>query len=198
MKTSSIILTILGSLWILAIIVGTFVLMKYEYTPGIANKPDTQWPNDSQIPLSKERSTLVMFAHPQCSCTRASIAELGRLIAHCKIQPKSYLLFISPKSMPFGWEKTDLWHSAQTIPGVTVLSDIDGIEAHRFNSVTSGQTMIYDTKGKLIFSGGITGSRGQEGDNLGLNSAILALQAHLEKNQTTSVFGCSLVSSNSK
>ena len=172
--------------------------MNYEHTPGIANKLDTQWPNDSQIPLSKERYTLVMFAHPQCACTRASIAELGRLIAHCKIQPKSYLLFISPKSMPFGWEKTGLWHSAQTIPGVTVLSDINGIEAHRFNSVTSGQTMIYDTKGKIIFSGGITGSRGQEGDNLGLNSAILALQVHPKKNQTTSVFGCSLVSSSSR
>ncbi len=198
MKTSSIVLTTLGALWLLAIVVGTFVLMKYEYTPGIAKIPGSQWPSASQIPLSKDRSTLIMFAHPQCPCTRSSIAELARLIAHCKIQAKAYVLFISPKSMPFGWEKTDLWRSAQIIPGVTVLSDINGIEANRFNAVISGQTMIYDTKGKLIFSGGITASRGQEGDNLGLNSAILALQVQPLKNQTTSVFGCSLVSSNSK
>ncbi len=198
MKTSSIILTILGSLWILAIIVGTFVLMKYEYTPGIANIPGSQWPSDCQIPLSKDRPTLVMFAHPRCPCTRASIAELALLIAHCKIPPKAYVFFISPRSMPFEWEKTDLWRSAQNIAGVTVVSDINGIEARRFNSLTSGQTMIYNEKGKLVFSGGITGGRGQEGDNHGFNLAILALQAHSLKNQTTLVFGCPLISPNSK
>jgi len=198
MKTSSIILTVLGSLWILAVIVGTFVLMKYEYTPGIASRPGNKWPSDSQIPLSKDRSTLIMFAHPHCPCTRASIAELAKLIAHCKIQPEAHVLFISPKSMPFEWEKTDLWRSAKLIPGVSVSSDIDGIEADRFNSLTSGQTMIYSEKGNLTFSGGITGARGQEGDNPGLNSAKLALQLQPLKNQTAIVFGCPLISPNGK
>ncbi len=198
MKIPSILLTILGSLWLVAIPVGTFILMKYEYTPGVANISGNHWPGDSQIALSKDSPTLVMFAHPHCPCTRASIAELARLIAHCKTPPKAYVLFISPKSMPLDWEKTDLWHSAQNIPGVTVLSDKNGIEANRFNSLTSGQTLIYNAKGQLIFSGGITASRGQEGDNAGLNSAIAALQVNPLKNQTTLVFGCSLVNANNK
>ncbi len=198
MKTSTVVLTVLGSLWILAITVGMFILMRYAHTPSLAKTSGDQWPSHSQITLSKTAPTLIMFAHPHCACTRASIAELGKLVVHCKIKPKSYVLFLSPTSMPSDWEKTDLWHAANSVPGATVLSDINGVEAQKFNSYTSGQTIIYNTKGKLIFSGGITGARGQEGDNLGLNSAILSLQENSSKNQTASVFGCSLISSNSK
>ena len=59
----SIIFTILGALWILAIGVGTFVLMQYEYTPGVSNLPSLRWPCDSKICPRKDGPTLIMFAH---------------------------------------------------------------------------------------------------------------------------------------
>lgn len=37
----------------------------------------------------------------------------------------------------------------------------------RFGAYTSGQVMLYDTDRRLAFNGGITGSRGHEGNNKG-------------------------------
>jgi hypothetical protein len=52
---------------------------------------------------------------------------------------------------------------------------------------------LYAPTGKLLFSGGITASRGHEGDNVG-RSAIVSfiLNGHAPVNHTP-VFGCSLL-----
>ncbi len=55
-----------------------------------------------------------------------------------------------------------------------MLRDDDGAEAKRFGAETSGQTLLYDERGTLAFSGGITGSRGHAGDNAG-RASLLAL-----------------------
>ena len=36
--------------------------------------------------------TLVLLAHPQCSCTRASLDELGEALARTRIRPTTYVL----------------------------------------------------------------------------------------------------------
>jgi hypothetical protein len=103
----------------------------------------------------------------------------------------AYVLFVKPEGSADDWEQTDLWQSAASIPGVHVLVD-DGAEALRFHAVTSGQTALYDVAGRLLFSGGITASRGHSGDNAG-RSAIVSLLNSGEAEQTeTAVFGCSL------
>jgi len=109
----------------------------------------------------------------------------------------AYVLFVKPPGSAENWEKTDLWQSAANIPGVSVVVD-DGAEALRFHAVTSGQTALYDVAGRLLFSGGITGSRGHAGDNAG-RSAIVSLLNTGEAEQTeTSVFGCDLYGSHSE
>jgi hypothetical protein len=91
-----------------------------------------------------------------------------------------------------------LWGTASALPNVTVLRDDDGVEAARFGAVTSGQTLLYDANGELIFSGGITGARGHAGDNAG-RRALIALLEHKEPfHRLTSVFGCSLFSRRSE
>ena len=56
------------------------------------------------------RPTLVMLAHPRCTCTRASVGELAELMARAPRRPKAYVVFIKPgRSAPGGWERTDLW-----------------------------------------------------------------------------------------
>jgi hypothetical protein len=86
-----------------------------------------------------------------------------------------------------------LRRSAAEIPGVTVLSDVDGTEARKFGAETSGHTFLFDHLGRLLFSGGITQSRGHAGDNAG-ESAIVSLANTRTSSQTkTFVFGCSLL-----
>jgi glyoxylase-like metal-dependent hydrolase (beta-lactamase superfamily II) len=100
------------------------------------------------------------------------------------------VLFYRPRQFPAGWERTDLWRSAAAIPGVTVLVDPDGLEAERFGAKTSGHVLVYDSAGRLLFSGGITGSRGHEGDNDGSDSVLRLLTHGPPPRRHTLVFGC--------
>jgi hypothetical protein len=91
-----------------------------------------------------------------------------------------------------GWERTDLWDSAAAIPGVHVMSDERGAQARVFGALVSGQTMLYDATGSLLFSGGITGARGHEGDNPSRTALTSMLVGQLTDPIRTPVFGCYL------
>jgi hypothetical protein len=76
---------------------------------------------------------------------------------------------------------------------VRALEDPDGEEARRFGASTSGQTLLYSGKGRLLFNGGITASRGHIGPNDGWDAVVSLLQTGTAKHQTTPVFGCSML-----
>jgi hypothetical protein len=193
MKPSTIVLTILGIFWILAITAWSFTTASYQFSAGSAASPPGRWPLSSRIPLTKDRATLIMLAHPQCPCTHASVAELSRLMSGSRDKVKAYVLFFTPHSLPSHWqEHSALREETEKIPGVTVLDDIDMVEAKRFQAKTSGQTLVYSEKGDLLFSGGITVARGQIGDSIGSRSLTSILESNPTKARTTLVFGCPL------
>jgi hypothetical protein len=182
-----------GALWLFMICTGMGLLWSYERAPGLAAAAPERWPDDSSLRHANGRATLVMLAHPHCPCTRASLGELARLMAQAQGRVTAYVLFAKPPGLPAGWENTDLLTSAAAIPGVTVVRDEEGVEARRFRAATSGQTMLYDAGGGLLFSGGITSARGHEGDNAG-RAAIVSLLTTGEAGQRgTPVYGCPLL-----
>ena len=187
------ILFLLIGLWLCAVGAGLKYLWAYEVSAGTAATPSTVWPEGSQIKRQKGESTLVLLAHPKCPCTRATIGELAILMAHCQGKVSAYVLFYKPAGFPESWEQTDLWQSAAAIPGVTVLADDSGVEAKRFGAATSGQAMLYSETGKLLFAGGITGSRGHSGDNPGRNAIVSLILNGSSDSSTTAVYGCDLL-----
>lgn len=178
--------------WAAVVATGLWFLWGYENAPGEPGKPPRQWPSVSRIQLGRSNPTLVMLAHPRCPCTRASIGELARIMAHGEGRLNAHVLFVRPAGFDDDWERSDLWQSAAGIPGVNVVSDPDGAEAHLFNAATSGQTALYNTEGQLIFSGGITGARGHHGDNAGQSAIIAIVTAAVPERTETAVFGCPL------
>jgi hypothetical protein len=178
--------------WLLLGCGGMWLLQGYENTPGSAAESPQHWPADSRIQPAHDHATLVMLAHPHCPCTRASIGELASIMAHSQGRLSGYVLFIKPEGSSNEWQETDLWQSASSIPGVKVILDPDGREARLFNAATSGQTVLYDPEGRLLFSGGITGSRGHFGDNAGQASIVSLVNAEVPDQTETSVFGCPL------
>jgi hypothetical protein len=143
--------------------------------------------------LDQKHDTLIMFAHPQCPCSRASIEELNRLLARSHGNVAAQVWFFKPAGFPADWTRSDLWRSAAAIPGVTVHDDPDGAQARLFGAETSGYVLLYDPRGQLRFKGGITGSRGHAGDNDG-EDAIVSLLAGQQVNlKQTPVYGCSLL-----
>lgn len=185
-------------LWLFAVSAGLRVLWGYENAPGASAKAPLHWPIESRIQRAQGSATLVMLAHPHCPCTRASIGELALLMAHSQGRVTAYVLFLKPAGFSEQWEKTDLWQSAARIPGVNVLIDDGGSEARRFHAATSGQTMLYDAEGRLLFSGGITGSRGHAGDNAGRSAIVSLLNTGAAERAETFVFGCQLFDANSE
>ena len=183
----------LGSAWIVCVALGIARLTLYQMTPGpsaLAASIDS-----SKLDLAKDRPTLIMFVHSQCPCSSASMEELARLMTQCRDHVSARVLFVNPSGESSQWSHSNLWDSAAAIPCVAVSCDQDGAAAKRLNVQTSGHVLLFDPSGKLLFSGGITDSRGHVGDNAGL-SALIALirDSHAAENLpvTTSVFGCQL------
>ena len=183
---------VLGTIWLAAAVAGLSVLWRYDNTPGEAARAPRQWPALSRLARAADRPTLVMLAHPHCTCTRASLAELAEAIARTRTPPRTYVVFMMPKGFSDGWEQTDLWRTAAALPGVTVVRDDDGREARQFGAATSGQTLLYDERGVMVFGGGVTGSRAHAGDNVGRQSLVALLNHEAAARDATRVFGCPL------
>jgi len=175
------------------VITGLVILVREEFTPVEALPPVTAFPQGSAIHLVSDKPTLLFFAHPLCPCTRASLHELDGLLADTGNKISVIMVFTIPDGIPPDWEQGDLWKAAANIPGLRILRDPGGQEARRFDVKGSGHTLLYSPTGKLLFSGGITPSRGHEGDNPGRSAIVsLVLTGHALVDHTP-VFGCSLL-----
>jgi hypothetical protein len=102
------------------------------------------------------------------------------------------VVFIKPDGVTDDWEQSDLWTMARALPDTTLVVDSAGVEATRFHAQTSGQVVVYDAAGHLLFSGGITGARGHEGDNPGRERVVSLLTTGHAELATAPVFGCAL------
>ena len=176
----------------LVIIVCCTLLLRFEASPGPSAGPARHWPQTTRITRS-DRPALLVFVHPKCPCTRATLAELDRVLARIGDRADAHVLFVRPRGVAAGWERSDLWAIANAIPGVRVDIDEHGAEAKRFGAVTSGHTFLYGPDGRLEFSGGITAARGHAGDNAGEDAIVSVLAAGTSDQANTSVFGCALL-----
>lgn len=177
--------------WGAAVLLGIRGLVDYETAPGTVAAVPKTWPG-SQIPLASDRATLVMLAHPRCPCTRASVAELAQVMAHIDGKVSAHVLFSKPADSGADWEDSALRSAAAAIPGVTVVSDADGAQARQFGAETSGHTLLFSPDGRLLFSGGITASRGHAGDNAGASAIVSIVHGKTADRAETFVFGCAL------
>jgi hypothetical protein len=179
--------------WVAALGYGMQVLFKYETTPGSSGPLTSKWPAGSTVSRQPNKPFLLMVAHPHCPCTRASMEELAQIMAHAPNGVNATVLFVKPSGAGPDWDDTNLRRSAAAIPGVTVLTDENGTEAARFGAETSGHTLVFDADGTLVFSGGITATRGHVGSNAGENAALAALRSQAPDHGRTPVFGCSVM-----
>lgn len=185
-----------GATWIMATSLGFTLLWRYEGHAGSVAHAPVIWPVGTHVIRTPGRPQLVMFFHPRCPCSRASVGELAQIMTHCQGRLTTTVLFVRPEGAAEEWEQTDLCQSAAAIPGVTVISDHSGRESLLFGAETSGQALLYSGSGRLVFDGGITESRGHSGDNEGKSSIISAILRESDPYgslKQTPVFGCPLM-----
>jgi hypothetical protein len=178
-----------GIIWLAVVTVGLALMARYENSPGTVRAVPESFPATGVLQREPGMFSLVMLLHPRCPCSRATIGELEKVMARCGGRVHALVLCFKPEGAADDWAQTDLWRSAAAIPGVKVRVDEGGREAACFGAETSGQALLFDTKGRLLFHGGITAGRGHAGDNAG-SEAVLALVNGAAVRETTAVFGC--------
>jgi AhpC/TSA family len=188
---------VLVVLWLLAVGVGVHALLVYKGKAGDAGRPPEHWPITAGVSLVPNKPLLVMFAHPMCPCTKASIGELEKLVAEAKDRFQAMIVFYEPDEVFREWSHTKSIAMARAIPGVQVMLDQEGKVTRRFKVETSGHTLLYSPEGRLLFSGGITGSRGHIGENAGGDAVLELVQGQHPPgtNIHVPVFGCGLFDS---
>ena len=193
LKKSPVSLSVAIGAWGLAVAAGVLTLGAHAGRPGDAGIPTDRWPKESRIRFDATRPNLLIFLHPRCPCSRASLAELARIVARGRDRLTARAVLLEPSGAPEGWADSDIAREAAAIPGVLTFRDEGGDEARRFGAATSGHVMLYDAAGRLQFSGGITPARGHEGDSLGRDAVIDLIDTDASTSRPCSpVFGCPL------
>jgi len=183
-------LRILAAGWLALVSTGMVLLAAYKGTPGVVAPSPRHWPVGTTLSHDPAQPTLVLFLHPQCPCSRATIGELEMLMAQLHDPLRVQVAFIQPPGTSDDWVETDLWSTAARIPGVSVLRDREGIEAARFQVQTSGEALLYSAGGELLYEGGITIARGHAGENPGRSSIAALVQGQRPPTHRRPVFGC--------
>jgi len=184
--------SILIAVWLLLCLGGFWVLLEYSNTPGDVGKPNAGWVIPAGLEVETEKATLVLFAHPRCPCTRATMSELERLQGDYKDAYSMLVVFYEPIGGGDEWRSTDLWRRARAMENTVAIADPGGVLAMDAGATTSGQLMLMNADGGMEFWGGITASRGHEGESLG-GIALRDLFRGLDTaHRRTSVFGCPL------
>lgn len=175
--------------WLTLIGTGFWSTWLYAYTPGPEAAVTHRWPAD--VPRDGSRPTLVMLLHAECACSDASLGELSRIMARTGTALDVRLIFtpLADDRSPFNGR---LWAHAASLPGVALSVDAGGELVRKFGGLVSGQTLLFDRDGALLFSGGITAARGHAGDNDGADAIVKALREGRAPVPSTPVFGCLL------
>jgi hypothetical protein len=160
-------------------------MVSFKTTPGLsAAHPPEFWATESDKP------TLIVFLHPKCTCSRASLAQVAKLQSRVPDGFHTILVLWQSPNGNSDWAKLPQPDSGQLLHYQLVL-DNGGLMARRFDAHTSGQAFVYDSRGRLRFSGGLTSSRG-DSENGPAFSTLLRVITNPGSSKPMPVFGCSL------
>jgi hypothetical protein len=94
---------------------------------------------------------------------------------------------------PEDWRTSDTISSVLQLPNSSLFWDLNGVESKQFGAVTSGTVMLFCPNGKRVFAGGITTSRGHEGENDSEDELLaVLLDTSVTAHSVRPVFGCRL------
>jgi hypothetical protein len=182
------------ALWLGIVGAGFRWLAIYESRPGQLGEIAPTWPAASRLARDHQRLTLVMFLHPHCPCSQASLQELYELRSAHPSDVRVCLVFCKPPGVPKGWEQTATWKQATALADIDVFCDENDAERRVFGAITSGEVLLYDAGGTLRYRGGITQARGKTGPSVGRDTIESLLSGEQPPRHEGPVFGCPLIS----
>jgi len=175
--------------WLGLIGVGYAWLLHYSFAPGKTNTAPRRLPPDLALAKPSTRAQLFVALHPRCPCSRATVRELAKIQNCAAAATDITVLIYKPADAPDSWVEGALLDDCRRMK-CQVRPDPEGRLATSLGSLTSGGVVLYDRNGSLRYQGGITASRGHEGDNTGERAVIEILRGSRQTYRTMPVFGC--------
>lgn len=182
--------------WATIVAGGVASLIAYDFRAGDSDPTPQSWPITEEG-IESTSGRIVMFVHPHCACSRASLSELKRVVDDSQGELTVSVMFVRPAGVSAEWHLSDLWEQAGEIPGIERNIDEGGEMARRFGAKTSGHCFVYGASGELQFSGGLTLARGHVGrSKLTARATLNELQGRPSGaccSESAPVFGCPLL-----
>lgn len=185
-------LLMLVVVWGGVVLGGLVWLVDYHTRPGDLGVPPARWPRSSALKRSANHPALVVFLHPRCPCSRATLSNLRTVVRETERAAGTTVVFTGPSAEDCRSPRWPLLEAAKSIPGVTIHIDHDRSEASRFGARTSGIAMLFDRAGTLQFVGGLTAARAHFGPARGMNDVKAIAQGQTCAFSSASVYGCPL------
>jgi hypothetical protein len=166
--------------WATALVFSFHLATSWDFKPGPGAVRRPKPSVGTREPL------LIVVLHSQCPCSLATVENLidlpGSVLAHLKI----HLVFTGPDP-----RNSPVDSRARVLENVEREYSDEADVLARFGAQTSGQAYLYNRRGDLVFTGGLTDSRGHEGESSGV-SAIQRTVAGQPCAPGAPVFGCAL------
>ncbi len=163
--------------WVAAVVAVGAHMARYAATPGPT----------PQAPLAAASGTVTLYLHPKCACSRASVQEFLRLLPSLRGQRIRVVYHDQGKGAD--WAKSDLWAAFEGVSGVERVLDPGGRQTRADGVRTSGHVLTYGPDRRLLFSGGITASRGHVGPSPG-GELLKRLAQGSRRPASVATFGC--------
>ena len=177
--------------WLCCCAAATAWVTIYSHTPNDAGAAQPKLADGGLIQLDQARPTVVMFVHPRCPCTQASVEGLARLQRKFQDRFALRVVFNVPRGMAPDWHQSTLWDSVGRLPDCERLVDMGGHITNQAGAETSGTVALYEPDGRLVFWGGVTASRGHAGDSPG-SDALASYFKDKPFPVQTDIFGCQM------
>jgi hypothetical protein len=179
----------LFALWVTALLGGMALVDRHAAIAANDESALRLWPSGGALARDPRGPTLVCFIHPRCPCSRATLRQLERVVARA---PRAATLVVYRADPGVDVQASASWALGGRLPGARRVLDPGGAEARRFGAHTSGLVMLFDAGGAMRFRGGVTPTRGHEGDNEGADALEAALRNPTTSTRLARVFGCGL------
>jgi len=185
------------AVWLGGVVLGLGLLASYSNAASPAATAPSSWPAGSSLARVQDSPHLILFLHPHCPCSAATLGELNRILARAPGVQVTMVFFVPPDADD-SWRSSALRRRAGGLQSsmVRIVDDPAGLEASNFGARSSGHTVLYDAGGRLLFSGGITASRGHEGDNAGADAVVALLAGKEHPVSHAPTFGCEISQTN--
>ena len=165
-------------LWFLALGLGFHNILAWEATPG----PGSQ--KRPALELAKGRPALVVVLHSMCPCSLGTVANLHYLTPAQSRKIDVTLVVTGPHC-----RTSAVAVQACLVPRAHIRFLTEGQVIAKYGALTSGQAYLFDQSGALVFAGGLTDSRGCQGQSRGMK-AVTDTIAGKPCVKALPVFGC--------